>query len=282
MGVNIVRSVEITRPSTTPLRSTVLDHATVRDNSKFGLRNNGGLWPSYNTLDTLTPTAICPDPLDGDVFKSFGTGAWVPGFEVAVYGGVQCNAVGLDQTDMTSELRRVFELNEGKGVEQAILANRFVASQPGSDVTWAAPVDLTVGANMPIPVALAMLEGYAASVYSGQATLHLPRAAASLLGDRIVWEGDKAYTRLGSKVAIGGGYDATPLAASWKMFASGEVYVEKSDRVDAVSYVIPGDGSGAGSDENGLAHNTVVGLVERMFRIGVDGFVASITAVPVA
>lgn len=276
MTIAIVRGVEITRPTPDPLTSSVLDHATVVENTHFGLRNNEGLWPSYNCLDTLVPTALCQEPVATKVFSKAG---WVPGFEFAIYGGVECKAVGLDRADQEREIARVFSLNEGKGVEQALLLNRFVATDSDMPVQWDAPVDLTPGSDIDPRTALALLEGYAASVYAGLPTIHMPRAAASYLGERIVWKGDKAYTRMGSKVAIGGGYDTDePSDGTWDLFATGEVYVERSGTVNVNTIVIPGDGSGTGSDENGLSDNTVIGLAERMFRVGVDCFVAKATS----
>lgn len=267
---------DITRPATTPLTSSILDHATNADIAKFGLRNNEGLWPSYNCLDTLVPTATCPDPTVG--FKTFGFGEWVPAFQFAVHGGVQCKIIGLDRADMEAEVRRVFALNEGKGVEQALLWNRFIASDSDSPVQWDDPVDLTPSLDVSPAVALALLEGYAARIYAGLPTIHMPRSVASLLGDRIVWKGDKAYTRLGSKVAMGGGYDADQFDGTWDIFATGEVYVERGERLAFNSFTIPGDGSGTGSDENGLDDNTAIALVERQFRVGVDCFAARVTA----
>ncbi len=287
MTTKIIRGDEILRPATAPIKSSILDHATVETVEEFGLRNNSGLWVSYNCLDTLVPTPICPDPLlaeSGD-FKQFSRGGWVPGFEFAVHGAVQCSAVGLDTEDFNSELSRIFEANEGKGVEQALLLNRFVelaleSDDPPNSPSWDAPVDLTPTCAVSAPVALALLEGYARSVYAGVPTLHIPAAVGSLLNERLIWVGDEAFTRLGSKVAMGGGYDDQSLleTGTWDLYATGEVFVEKSTDITINQIVRPGDGSGVGSDENGLADNTVVALVEKMFRVGVDCFVAKATA----
>lgn len=287
MTTTIIRNSEITRPTTTPIKSSVLDHATVETVEEFGLRNNMGLWPSYNCLDTLVPTAMCPDPLLGDSggFKQFSTGGWNPGFEFGLQGAIQCSPVGLDKADFESELGRVFELNEGKGVEQGLLLNRFVAQVVDSDEVglipeWDAPVDLTPACAVSAGVALALLEGYARSIYAGVPTLHIPAAVGSLLNERLIWVGDKAFTRLGSKVAMGGGYDDPTMLATgeWDLYATGEVFVERSSTVNVTQFVRPADGSGVGSEENGLADNTIVALVERMFRVGVDCFVAKATA----
>ena len=277
MSVTIITGAEVTRPDTTPLKSSVLDHATVVDKSDFGLRSNEGLWASYNCLDLLVPTALCPPEEDPEVVKTFGSAAWVPGFQFAFQGGVECSALGLDKADQQAEVERVFALSEGKGVERALLLNRFVATPlvDPPDVTWEAPVDLTPATAVPVEVALALLEGYAAANYAGVPTIHMPRAAASLLGERIVWEGDKAYTLLGSKVAMGGGYDDADetVVGDWDLYATGEVYVERSESVGVQSYVLPGDGS----NDRGFDDNTVLSLAERMFRVGVDCFVAKAT-----
>jgi hypothetical protein len=271
---------EVARPSVTPLRSTVLDHATVNDTSThFDLRNEAGLWASYNCLDTLVPTALCPDPTEN---KTFDFVEWMPGFSFAVYAGVQCNLVGLDRDEQESETERVFLANEGKGIERALLANRFFertaddnsTNQIHRQATWGAPIDLTSAVTTDPKVALSVLEGYARTVYAGQPTLQLPAGAVSLLGsDKIVWEGDKAYTRLGSKVALGGGYDPDYVGwdGSWDFYATGEVYVEKGPEVKIRTHELTGS---AASTALGLDANTGLTLVERPYRLAVDCFVA--------
>lgn len=276
MNARFISGAEVRRPHVTPLTSSILDHATVVQNDKFGMRNDAGLWPSYNCLDMLTPTDICPDVIN-DV-PQFQTADWQPAYTFALRGAVKCSAVGLDKADMEAELRRVFAASEGKGVEQSLLYHRFVESGSGDPGQWGAPTDLTPSGPTTVQGALALLEGYAAMVYSGVPTIHMPRAVASLLGDRIQWEGDRAFTRLGSKVAIGGGYDEPGGGLSWDLYATGEVYVERSKSLSFDSYVIPGDGSGTGSDENGLEDNTVIALAERMFRVAVDCFTATAKA----
>lgn len=285
--VRLIQNPEVSRPEPEPLGSSALDHARAAGNvaqiDSFGLRNNDGLWPSYNCLDTLVPTPTCVNPAAQPFFKTFDIAPWVPSFEFAVHAGVQCQAVGLDVDDQRSELERVFALNEGKGVERALLENRFVAYVPGSDEVgegeWDAPVDLTPGSAITVQIALALLEGYAAAHYAGKPTIHMPRAAAVLLGEKIVWQGDLAFTRTGAKVAIGGGYDDpdVPMDGTWDLYATGEVYVEMSDKVSHQQYTL-GDNSGLESDGNGLSANTVITLVERQFRVGVDCFTAKATA----
>lgn len=297
MTITTGRAVEIKRPTTTPLKSSVLDHALAAGNvhdlgedEGIGWRNDKGLWVSYNGLETLTPTSLCPDPTLSETgeFKTFGTAGWVPGFVFAVYGAVQCKTVGLDIADQKSELARVFALNEGIGVEEALLGNRFIeqteaapgVGDPASLAgVWPAPTDITPTGDITPRVAIGLLEGWAARHYAGVITLHMPRALGTILGsDVIVWEGDLAYTRMGSKVAFGGGYDEEDQDGTFDIYATGEVFVERAASISVGSITMPNDGSGTGSDENGLAPNTAIALVERVFRVAVDEFVAKATA----
>lgn len=291
MTAQMIEGTEVTRPTPEPLISTVLDHATVVDNAKFGYRNNEGLWPSYNCLDLLVPTPTCAKPVADFEFKDFKVAGWVPGFEFGVHGGVQCSVIGLDTADQRAEVERVFERSEAKGVEMALLLNRFVASDPLDtssdapvtpyDAEWDAPVDVLGGGSTSIGGALAALESYAAAVYAGRPTLHLPRGAVlAAFGQGLITEtGGKFYTKTGAKVAAGGGYDDPDnLTGTYDIFATGEVYVERAKRLSFQTYTLPGDGSGTGSGENGLADNTSIALVERMFRVGIDCFSAKATA----
>lgn len=296
MTAQIVRGTEVNRPVPRPLTSSVLDHVRSAGNVQeisggFGYVNNEGLWPSYNCLDLLAPTAMCPDPLilETGEFKEFDAATWQPGFTFALYGGVQCRAVGLDVADQEAEVRRVFERSQGKGIERALVGTRFVATEPpGSDDPvspyygqWEEPEDLTQVAAIPLAVALALLEGDAADKYVGLPTIHMPRAAATLLevSGLIVWQGDLAYTKNGSRVAIGGGYDDPLMLATglWDMYATGEVTVQMKTVIDSRTYpVLPGMAD-EGSDGNGLLENGIVTLAERMYRVGVDCYVAKIT-----
>lgn len=292
MVAEFKRGQSVTRPTPERLTSTLLDHATVVDvpeGTGFGYQNNTGMWPSYNCLDLLVPTPLCPNPMTGS--KDFKFASWVGATEFAVYGGVQCRAIGLDIEDQKRETKRVFEASESKGVEQHLLYNRFAGAseEPGSDEPlnpavsqWDAPDDLTPTAGVGPLVALALLEGDAASKYVGIPTIHMPRALATMLeaAGAIKWEGEKAFTKNGSKVAMGGGYDDPEMLASgqWTMYATGEVYVQRSVEIEQNVYQIPGDGSGEGSDQNGIRENSHLVLMERMFRVALDCYTAKVTA----
>ncbi len=74
---------------------------------------------------------------------------------------------------------------------------------------------------------------------------------------------------------MGGGYDGDVLAADgkWDLYATGEVYVERSEQIDIHTHVVPGDGTHAA----GRRDNASLTLAERMYRVAVDCFVAKAT-----
>lgn len=286
----IIRGREVTRPSTTPLTSSIFDHATMAENDHFGLSNDTGLWPSYNCLDLAASTPSCPEPSlteDGEV-KEFQFVGWQEAFTFNIYGAVQCSLVGLDLADQKSEVGRVFALGESKAVEQALVETRFIDG--GSDHEWDAPTDLTPGSDVTLLTALALLEGYAARVYAGQPTIHMPRAAATVLTAQgaLTWTGGKAYTKSGAKVACGGGYDDETMLASgsWDMYATGEVFIERDTDFQVhqgtttpgfIAYQAAQGGYVEADDPNKFTDNTGFALAERMFRVAVDCFVAKAT-----
>lgn len=285
--MTFVREQFLTAPAVALAPSNVLDVASVKDTDGFGWRQECAVWPNYNGLDTIVPTFICPDAL---VDKEFDEAPWASGFAFSVYGGVKCKLVGLDRVEQGRELERVFKANEAKGVELALLQTRFVESEIGSGAEgcdWDAPVNVTPAAVVSPSVGIALLEGYFGREYVGVPTLHIPRTVASYLAakNEIVTEGGVFHTRLGSKVVNGAGYEpstgpdgSTPAAGEYWIYATGEVTVERARLVHQDTVVIPGDGSQdlGGSGGGGHDDNTAISLVERSFRVIVDGPVVAV------
>lgn len=265
-----------TTPVVSPLFGGVLAHATIEENLQGPVPPSGAIGMSYNCLDTAVPTALCPDETEPKDFQSPGL---ITGFDFAVYGGLNCKAIGFDEETGLSEIERVFGLKESRGVERALMETRFILGPDDNDADdaeafrWPAAVDITPN-DTPVPakVGLALLEGFAASQYSGQPTLHLPYTVGSFLAadTTLVNEGGKFYTHLGGKVAVGSGYefpnsgpDGTVVTDGTRwLYASGEVMVARSEikSRSAMDY----------------GTNDIYALAERRYIVAVDCFAAAI------
>lgn len=218
-------------PTTTRLRGTLLDTATVTND--FAGLDGEALFDSYNCMKFRSDAPFCAPNA-----KTFTQSpAWQDGWRFGVYGGVVCKSIGLDMDRMVSEVTRVFDAGESTGVERAFMSTRFRVSAGN----WVVPPDITPtpGTAVSPVVGLALLEGYAADNYVGVPTLHVPRTIASILNgsNRMVWDGDVLMTTMGSKVAAGAGYDypntsptgvAAPAGTRW-LYSTGEVFVGRSE-----------------------------------------------------
>lgn len=267
--MTIIREKFIAAPQITAAPGGVLTHATVIENDAIGWRDERGVFPSWNCLDTLVPTTICPGNVP--VEKGFDQAEWVPGFNFSVYGGVNCRLVGYDRAEAYENLRRVFLVNESKGVERALMETRFQPSPSGQPNSWNGATDITpVGGPVSPSVGLAMLEDYAGYAYAGVPTIHAPRIVASLLAqDSLEREGDRFHTKLGSKFVNGAGYSpslgpggVSPGTGEFWLYATGEIVVERGEIFQR--------------DTQDLPYNEDYALVERTYRVVVDCFVAAV------
>lgn len=256
-------------PAAERRRSTLLDVASVEPGINW--LDGEGLFESYNALTFGAEANFCaPNAKDLD-----DQGSWQDGFRFAAYGGLTCNPVGMDIEGARAGVRESFSLGESTAVERALMKYRFVANASGGAVPgeWAAPVDLTPagGAVSPV-VGVALLEGYAASVYTGVPTLHLPITVGSLwLVEAGLEATGSLRTATGSKVVLGAGYDlpntgptgaAAPAGERW-IYATGEVLVRQGPDMAVREAVDP-------------VNNEVVMLAERPYIIAVDTFVAAV------
>lgn len=273
MVTTTVNALWESTPLVTPLAGGVLEHASLVEG--IGWQNPRGLGLTYNCLDTAVATELCPLPTTAKEFTNPGL---IEGFEFAVYGGLSCKAIGFNEETGLAEIERVFALKESRGVERALMETRFVTGpddDPGAgvDSRWEAATDITPTAGaVPAKVGLALLEGYAASRYSGQPTLHLPYSVGSFLAAdmTLVEQGGKFYTHLGAKVAVGAGYEfpnsgpagvETTDGTRW-LYASGEVMVARSN---IESFV-----------QTDYSTNDIYALAERRYIVAVDCFTAAI------
>lgn len=256
-------------PTTTPLVGTLLDTATVTD--QFTWLDGRGLFDSYNCMAFDSAAEFCaPSP------KTFDNSInWVSGKRFAVYGGVQCKAIGLDRARMLSEVERVFNTGESTAVEAGIMEHLFrVATDLDGDGNplWAAPTDITPAGGAVSPkVGLALLEGFAGRNYVGRPTLHLPLTVASILAvDTVKIDDGKITTKMGSKVVAGAGYDlpntgptgAAAAAGERWLYATGEVWIGRA-KVEI-------------RDAMATSDNDVFVLAERGYIAAVDCFAAAI------
>lgn len=273
MTAVVVRSKWTDTPPVTPHVSTLLDHATIVEGLDYV--DDRGMVDSFNCLDMAVPTAFCPDvPTE----KDFEAPAWIDGIRFAVYGGVSCKPFGFSEERGLAKINEAFRLKESIGVERALMQTRFIAGPDddpgvGVDLRWPAPEDLTpAGGPVSPEVGLALLEGRARSLYAGVPTLHLPGTIASLLAaqDRIVIEAGKAYTKLGSKVAIGGGYEdpnngpdgLAPTAGALWVYATGEVFLARTPQVSVKTM--------------DTTNNDIYALAERAYVAAIDCFAAAV------
>lgn len=253
-------------PTVTPKWGTLLDAATVTND--FAWLDGNDLFESYNCMKFDQSAEFCAPNS-----KTFDQGAvWQDGIRFAVYGGVQCKAIGLDPSNMESQVERVFHEGESTAVERALMAQRFRADTETTP-RWDAPIDLTPAAGAVDPiVGLAILEGYASGEYVGAPTLHTPVTIASIVAAKGGLDRDGAIlrTKLGSKIAAGAGYDfdnfgptgaAAAVGEKW-LYATGEVVIGRSDTIIRQM----------------MAHedNDVFVLAERGYIAAVDCFTAAV------
>ena len=277
MAVRFEVAQQVARPTVLPARSTLLDHASVVDADSFNPRNNEGLWPSYNTLPIPELVAICGGV---PVSENPAPPAWAPAVEFALRSETSCHWMGLDEADQVKQLEAVFELNEHKGLNKALRNTRFIATGSGDLIEWdvaSVPIPASLGTTAPLKNVVPLLEGYASCVYAGRPTLHVPASAidAASSVSPFVWEGDKCFTKAGSKVVVDECSYSEDTSSPALVYVTGEVYIERTPLTVAQKLMLPGMGAGGGSDE-GIADGQTLAVAERLYRVAVDGFVASL------
>jgi hypothetical protein len=253
----------VVAPTVETLKGTLLDAATVSDGIEW--LNEADLFESYNCMKFEGAANFCaPSP------KTFDqSSTWNDGFKFAAYGGVVCQSVGLDMSDMETQVRRVFEAGESTAVERALMGTRFKALASN----WPAPTDVTPAAGAVKPeVGAAILEGYAGNVYVGAPTIHVPRSIGSLLLSRLAarLDGTNFRTPLGSKIAAGAGYDFPNLGPTGAQAAVGEKWLYATGEVVVRR--------GPAEVRQAMAHNSneVYVLGERGYVVAVDCFAAAV------
>lgn len=226
------------------------------------------VWTGTPAADSTRP-APTTNTAVVSVSKVFNSPSYQDGFRFQVYAGVGCESVGFDTEDAQQNAERVFLNRESVAVEQALMAQRFIASSGN----WAAPTDITPASGAVKPaVGLALLEQAAGLGYAGAPTLHATRAIGALLVDTagIKLEGNTFRSPQGSKIASGPGYGianqspagvAAPAGESW-MYGTGEVSVARGEVISKW--------------ELNRDNNEVSILVERPYIAVVDCFAVAV------
>lgn len=209
MTATVVRPDVYQVPAPDPIQFNLLDVATVHDGMAW--IDPIGLFDSFNCIRPVAVDWTCP-PASKTLTPS---PAWVDGTRFYVYVPATCKSVGYDQSEGERSVSDLFDRVESFAVEQRFQA-AVLASAPAVVAGTFTPVN-----------ALALLEQDAATKYAGKPTIHMSRAIASLLTSQNVLDvvGSELRTKLGSKVAAGGGY------ASTSMWATGEVTVLRGDKI---------------------------------------------------
>lgn len=223
------------------------------------------LFESFGRMEFRRAAVFC-----GVNNKTFDqASAWVDGFAMAVYGGLLCNAVGLNRDEQLREASLAFDAGESIPVEAQVMDTLF--SPTGG--LFPTPTDLTpAGGAVKPKVGIAMLEGWFATRYLGAPTLHLPTVIASLaMGlDGVAFDEEVLRTKLGSKVVNGGGYDlanvspagvAAPAGEKW-IYGTGEVIVLRGNIEPQQAF--------------NQSNNEVTTLFERPYIVAADGPVAAV------
>jgi hypothetical protein len=250
-------------PEITPLWGTLLDAAKVQDGIAW--LDGRDLWVSGGDLKFGYAPVFC-----GVNSKNLDSNSvdWVSGFQVGAYGALTCRLIGTTFEEMEEQVREGFASGESTAIERALMDIRFRAAAGDNVGRWATPTDITPAGGAVHPrVGLALLEGRFSALYSGSPTIHMPRNIASLLAatEAIQRNGDVLYTKLGSLIAAGAGYDYTNYSpagvASAEMerwvYASGPVYVGRGDMITQRAL-----------DQS---DNDATVLAERPYIVAVDG-----------
>jgi hypothetical protein len=252
-------------PATTPPIGTLLDTATVEPGVE-NLEDGRDMFESFNRMYFGRTATFC-----GTNTKTFDqSSTWIKGFPFIAYGGILCNAVGLDVAGQLAEVKRVFDQGASVAVEAAVMDILF---SPAVD-TFPVPTDLTpAGGAVKPKLGMAILEGwFGAGRYVGTPTLHLPTIVASLVMgvDGVAMENNVLRTKLGSKVVNGGGYGianvspagvAAPAGEKW-IYGTGEMLVREGDIPPRQAF--------------NQSNNEMVTLAERPYYVAADGPIAAV------
>jgi hypothetical protein len=268
----VLARTEVAAPAVQPYRYGLLSAAQVlpTDDVHMAL---GTIWIP-NQCDR---PGIAPDPCATPaVAKELAELPLAPDVvPFAVYGSFTCSLVGF--TPEEAHERAVAHLTQG---EQRAVEYAVWTGEQGTEPHLADSSTTTLaGASTPAD-AVATLEDWLATNYSGTGVLHMARGAATwLASDNLLRrEGDRLETQLGTRVAAGGGYSeantspagAAAAAGTYWIYATGAVVLRRSPIIEV--------GSGAQGFDVGT--NNIIALAERYYSVGWECGAAAVLLSP--
>lgn len=266
---------QVRLPSAPPITApagTLLDAATVKDGAEWYGAEVSALYDTFNCLKFQGEASFCA-PTTKDLS---GVAGWQYSFPIVAVGGVTCKAPGNDMARMKASVGEAFAAGESIALERAMLKTRFrvaTTNNAAGNPVWAAPVDLTPtgGAVKPL-LGVAYLESWARDNYIGVPTIHVPVIIGSLLmaPTPLIRTGRRLTTQLGSKVAVGGGYDYPNTGPTGAAAAAGEKWIYASGEVQ----VTRGELNVLQAFEQ--SNNEVTVMAERPYTATADCFTAAV------
>jgi hypothetical protein len=173
----------------------------------------------------------CPDDstTPGPARKTFVRPGVCSAAPITIYAGSTCSTVGWSYDEAVQHARESLRMGEQRALEEWFVR----------DVLCPIADDLTPGDAVPVAQGVAALEGWLAEHYGGQGLLHIPAAAAALMGCCNVVTRTRdtqcPETLMGNGVVFGAGYalnvgppDCTqaPAGEAW-LYITGPIRVRR-------------------------------------------------------
>lgn len=230
-----------------PATGGLLSAASVTNHREASSQWMGGAfsWDTYACPTELIVTDHCVGSQSGPIAESQGDPG--EGWPLGIISRQQCASLGYSVDERNDMVRAQIEVATGKALERELQTGEAALSGGHDLVHFLADGDaVTVTSSAsPVLLAVAALEQALADCGVGaQGVIHMPRAAATLLGNKIQQgDSDKLFTTLGTPIVAGTGYlankapaagtpdvpptkvDPSPLPSSGWIYATGPVAV---------------------------------------------------------
>lgn len=253
--------VYIEAPAFRKAHGGLVSVAEVRDSESPHIAIDGAHYLTGACAGPANPydATVCTVPAERPA-KTFDSIGLSEGDPFTIYKGVECQDMSDDNLQWA---REALAAGEDYAIERGFMEQRLAV---------VGTTDIGGGATFSLNNGIAMLEGYAATVYGGVATLHISRSVTTRALANWVLQSDEAYrvtTRQGNLVANGGGYEINlgpdglaPAAGQAWLYITGPVTLVRS----AVTATTAPD----------YTHNTQMAIAERVITPLVECFIAAV------